>query len=99
VGKKATHDYSPRYRVAIFRALQQVAKQNGRTLSQQFAVWMEEDWKKVLEFAAKIAPREAKVQGSISHDHRHTHESLQETDEFLRTVLERAEPAKKLAKH
>lgn len=70
MGTKARYDYTPQLRRAMFDGLRQMARDEGKTLTEVCAGWWREDWKKAADVLSKIAPRELKAE---THDHKHLH--------------------------
>jgi len=86
--KDVLHPISPRIRGAFLKALKEKSRRDGKTFSQLMLDEIDEHGLLlVMEKVGKFAERSHthRVRGEV--DHKHTHERLPETTEFIEGVL------------
>lgn len=85
-GKKAGHgpELIQRTRKAVLSTFDAIDKR-GKVISEILADEFEKNPIKFMELASKLMPRE--IQGKMEHEHKHTHESISATSEWITDML------------
>ena len=94
MSRKAKHDIAPAMRANFMKALQIYRKRHNKTLPEALADWLEEKPIEVINAMSKFAVKESRVEAKVDHQHKHTHESVSETAEWLTDMLRTSEKGK-----
>lgn len=89
MGRKAKHDIAPVVRSAFLRGFEKYCEEKGITRSDaMMQLIKDEGLLPVLNAVSKYAVRESEVRGSVDHNHRHSVESVSDTNQWISGLLE-----------
>ena len=86
MGKKASHDIAPTIRGAFIRAAKRL-ENDGKPLSDILYDSLKEKPLETLNAISRFIIRESTVTGNVKHDHKHTHEPISESSEWIAGLL------------